>query len=231
MTKTSILSNLTVIYKPKTDSFEDLKKQILVAYKTNKSFFRADPPLITITFVYDRPQMDAILHRNTQKWEVGYAYNHGDKTNQVAIFSPEVFETVSTHTKGNFIFVLTHELAHIFTNNTFRFFYPVWLYEGLAGYVAKQYTKIKKIENISDFSLLHDKENWSRNVNYPQAYLFTKYLMDNFTEEKMFQLFKLISKTLDRYNSYQDFENIFENFFKTKLSDTVTKWQKALISF
>lgn len=231
MTKTLILSNLTVIYNPKIDSFEDIKKQILATYEANKNFFRTKPPLITVTFVYDRPQMDAIFHRNTQKWEVGYTYNHKDQINQVVIFSPEVFETVSTHTKGNFIFVLTHELAHIFTNNTFGFFYPVWLYEGLAGYVAKQYTKIKKIEKISDFSLLHDKENWNRSVNYPQAYLFTKYLMDNFTDEKMFQFFKLISKTLDRYNSYQDFENTFENFFKTKLSDTVTKWQETLINF
>jgi len=230
MIKTSILSKLTIIYDPKIDSLEDLKKQILAAYETNRKFFLSNPPLITISFVYGRAQMNAILHRETMNWEVGCAYNHKEQINQIVIFSPKVFETVSTHTKENFLFVLTHELAHIFTNNIFGFYYPVWLYEGLAGYVAKQYTKINKIEKISDSSLLHDKENWNHNTNYPQAYIFTKYLMDNFTEAKMFQFFKLISQTLDRHHSYQDFENTFEKFFKIKFSDTFTKWQKALIN-
>jgi hypothetical protein len=230
MTKIKILDNLIVNYNEKVDSFENLKKQILTAYKSNKTFFRTDPPLITITFVYDRLQMNTILHRETKNWEVGYAYNHEDQINQIAIFSPEVFETVSTHTMGNFIFVLTHELAHVFTSNVFGFFYPVWLYEGLAGYVAKQYTKVKNVEKFSDFSLIHDKENWNQNTNYPQAYLFTKYLMDKNTEEKMFRFFKLISQTLNRYHIYQDFENTFEKFFKIGFNIVVTEWRKTVVS-
>jgi hypothetical protein len=225
MNNTKIQENLLIIYNPEIDSVNSLKNIISDVYATNKNFFKIDPPLITITFTYDREQMNTILRRDTEKWEVGYAYNHGDQVNQIVIFSPEVFENVSTHTKENFAFVLTHELAHIFSNNSFGFFYPVWLYEGLAGYVAKQYVKNKKIKKISDFPLLHDKENWSRNVNYPQAYLFTKYLMDKFTEEKMSQFFKLISQTLDRYNSYQDFENAFEKFFHNKFSSIVTGWR------
>jgi len=231
MTKVEVLDNLIINYNEKIDSSEDLKKQILVAYGANKKLFQVDSPLITITFVYDRLQMNTILHRNTKDWEVGYAYNHEDQINQIAIFSPEVFETVSTHTKGNFIFVLTHELAHIFTNNIFGFLYPVWLYEGLAGYVAKQYTIIKKLEKISDFSLLHDKENWNKNINYPQSYLFTKYLVDSFTEKNMFRFIKLISQTLDKHHTYLDFENTFKKFFKIKFNDIIIGWQKTKIDY
>lgn len=225
MTKTKILDNLQIIYNPEIDSLDNLKILISNVYATNIKFFKIDPPLITITFVYDRTQMNTILHRETEGWEVGYAYNHREQVNQIVIFSPEIFEIVSTHTKENFTFVLAHELAHIFTNNSLGFFYPIWLYEGLAGYVSKQYTKIKDLKKFSDFSLLHDKENWNKNVNYPQAYQFTKYLMDKFTEEKMFKFFKLISQTLDRYNSYQSFENTFEEFFKNKFNNVVVNWR------
>jgi Peptidase of plants and bacteria len=223
-----ISDNLAINYDPKIDSIESLESSVLSSYGVNKKFFRKNAPLVTITFVYNRTQINTILHRETKDWEVGYAYNHKDQINQIVIFSPEVMEAVSTHTKGDFILVLTHELAHIFTNNTFGFFYPIWLYEGLAGYVAKQYIKVEKIEKMTNFSLLHDKENWGKNINYSQAYIFTEYLMNKFTEEKMFQFFEFISKNLDKHCSYQDFENAFERFFRMKFSKTVVEWRKTL---
>lgn len=228
MIKKKIQDNIQITYDPKNDSFKNLKNLVLTAYITNRNFFKKDPPLITITFVYTRAQMNTILHRDTKDWEVGCSYNHKKQINQIAIFSPEVIETISNHTntKINFSLVLTHEIAHIFTNNIFGFYYPTWLYEGLAGYIAKQYTKVIKIQKISDFSFLHDKENWNKNINYPQAYLFTKYLIDYFTEKKCVNFFELISKTLNRYHTYQEFKNTFEKFFKVNFDNFSSEWHK-----
>lgn len=228
MSQVKIRDNLQMIYNSKIDSRKQLENLIMVAYTNNVDFFEITPPLITITFVYSRQEMDKVLHRSTRDWEVGYAYNHGELVNQIAIFSPMVFEKVSTHTKENFIFVLTHELTHIFTNNCFGLMYPVWLREGLAGYVARQYERTNKLKVINDFIHLHDKESWNKNVNYPQAYLFTKYLMNRFTENKMKEFFKVISNTAEKSYSNKIFENSFEKFFQAKFSSIVMDWRETV---
>ncbi len=219
-------NNLIVTFNPLIDREKNIRTILSQAYTVNKKFFNEDSQPIYVTFVYDRKQLDQILHRSTFEWEVAFAYHHGDLKNQIVIFSPEVIETISKNTKSYFSYLLTHEICHIFTDNILNFFYPRWLYEGLAGYVSKQYLKHKIIDKIVEFNLIHDKEGWALNANYSQAYWFTKFLMDKYGEKTMIDFMKDTLNKLNRYHDFNHFQTAFNTFFKENFLDVVISWSK-----
>jgi len=152
--------------------------------------------------------MDEICGYKTKNWQVGYA-----NKNKIFIFSPTIFDKVSDHPKSDFEFVLTHEVAHLFTNEILNFSYPKWLHEGIAGYVAEQY-KIRPVEKVDEFVNLHDKEGWNKFHNYPQAFSFTKYLVDKFGKDKMLEFLRNLRINLKNEKSYEEFIEFFNKFFE-----------------
>ncbi len=200
--------NYTFNFDTKIDQGDHLKKLISKAYLKNQKFFRQDVSGIQINFLYTRFQMDKISDQKTPDWLVGYA-----KNKQIYIFSPSVFDQVSNHPPTDFPYVLIHELAHIFSNELLAFYYPIWLYEGLAGYVAGQY-RLRNIKTLTPFAKLHDSKNWNQNPNYPQSYTFTKYLVDSFGKETIIDFLKQLAKAIGRHHYPKDFSNFFEQYFK-----------------
>lgn len=225
-----VLENLELVCNTNIENLEEIKKTLKEAYQNNKKFFKSDTPLITITLVYTRKELDEIIHRQTKDWEVAYAYNHDDLKNQIVIFSPEIIETVSGNTKSYFPYLLTHEMAHVFTDNVRNFFQPRWLYEGLAGYVSKQYSKAKKITKIVEFKQIHDKKGWNEYPSYAQAYSFTKFLVDKYGEKKLLDFLVNHLCKLDRYNKYGEFKLIFEKFFDEDIESVSNSWITSVIS-
>lgn len=223
--KLKIKDNLIVKLNPLIDTEGNIKTILSDSYLVNKKFFKKDSELINVTLVYDRKKMDKILHRSTSEWEVAFAYNHGRLKNQIAIFSPEVIEKVSKNTKSYFPYLLRHEMCHVFTDNILGFFYPRWLYEGIAGYVSKQCSKYTKVDKIVKFDLIHDKKGWKNNTSYPQAYLFTKFLMDKYGEKKMVDFTKNTLRKLNRYHDFNDFQTAFKEFFKENFLDISNAWK------
>ncbi|MDO8570910.1 MAG: basic secretory protein-like protein [Candidatus Daviesbacteria bacterium] len=207
-------------YDPKIDSEELLKEQVNNAYEANKLFFGQDVE-IKINIIYKREEMNQVQGRKTDDWIVGTARN-----DQITIFSPEVFDKVSNHSRSDFNFVLTHEITHIFTDKMYGFKFPVWFKEGLAGYVAEQYKQSTiNTENVQDFQMLHGYKDWQEHPNYRQAYSFINYIVKNAGKDK---LFEFCSK-LEEKESYEDFCQKFKENFGDDLDKYKQKWMQKLI--
>lgn len=219
-----INKNISFDFDPKIDSKSVLTKLVNDAYLKNKKFFGENVSGIKIIFLYTRAQMDKSYERKTEDWEVGYAKD----MQHIYIFSPSVFDKASNHIATDFSYVLTHELAHIFTFHLLDFSYPKWLHEGIAGYVAEQY-KIRPVQKVHDFSQLHDSENWNYYHNFPQAFSFTKYLIDTLKRKKMLQFLKQLPKNVSRRRyPYKEFLSFFNQFFNLDFNQLVDNWKKTL---
>lgn len=204
----------------KIDNLESLFLISLNAYKKSQVLFKKEPDIVNIYFVYSRKEMNESVKKETPEWFVG-----GAGSDSIVIFSPSVFSKVSNHPESDFVPVLSHEIAHIFTKSNFKFRYPVWLYEGVAGYVAEQY-KLRPLykKNVQKFSLLHDQLNWQKNTNYQQAYLFTKYLFNRFGKEKCFELIS----NLDEIDDFKTFTQKFDLYLNSKFSEIKNGWFKSI---
>ena len=214
--------NTKIIFWPKsTKNKNEIIKEIDSAYKIVLSFFKQQISEIDINIVNNRKKFDLFNERKTEDWEVGYTFFKDNKV-KIAIFNPESFEKYSTHKKEEFNSILIHELTHVFTGYTLKFFYPKWLHEGLAGYVAKQYkNKIIKNENIVNLSELHNLNDWDKNHNYVEAYLFTKFLFDKFGKEKMMEFMTNLNLRIE----YCDFQLSFKNQFREDLENLFNDWK------
>ena len=212
---------ININFDSKIDSKVELEKIVNRAYQKNKNFFGRDLTEIKINFLYQRSQMDEICKYKTEDWQVGLAGNKN-----IYIFSPSVFEKVSNHPNSDFFYTLTHEIAHLFSNEILGFAYPKWLNEGLAGYVAEQY-KIHQVKKIDGFSNLHNKQDWKKFANYPQAFAFTKYLLDKFGKEKMLEFLGDLHKNFGCCPSFKNFTEFFEKFFNFNFEKLVFSWQKT----
>ena len=210
--------NISFDFDPKIDSKSILTKLINKAYLKNKNFFGKNVSGVKVIFLYTRSQMDKVCGGETPDWLIGYA------PDKIYIFSPSVFDKVSSHPISDFPYTLTHEIAHVFTKTILNFYYPLWLHEGIAGCVAEQY-KIKSVKKIHNFSKLHDQKNWNHYHNYPQAFSFTKYLIDTLGKEKTLRFLKKLPKKMGRHHYPGDFTQFFNQFFKNDFDQLVSKWK------
>ncbi|MDD3156508.1 MAG: basic secretory protein-like protein, partial [Candidatus Pacebacteria bacterium] len=69
----------------------------------------------------------------------------------INIFSPSAFESQTSHSKDNFIKVLTHEISHVFIKEIYEINKPRWLIEGLADYVSGKNLNNILLKEIIDF--------------------------------------------------------------------------------
>ncbi|MGI5841054.1 MAG: hypothetical protein ACOX6N_02495 [Patescibacteria group bacterium] len=216
-----ITKNYTFNFDTKIDQEDHLKKLISKAYLKNQKFFGQDVSGVQINFLYTHSQMDKACGQKTPDWLVGYA-----KNKQIFIFSPSVIDQVSSHPASDFLPTLTHELAHIFSNQLLNFYYPIWLYEGLAGNIAKQY-KLRKIKTLTPFAKLHDHKNWNQNPNYPQSYSFTKYLIDSFGKETIIDFLKQLPEAIGRHHYPKGFSNFFVQYFRIDFDEFIQQWART----
>ena len=208
-------------HNPQIDDLDQLQDFARSAYRTSKNFFGKDVQEIVISFLYSRKEMDQVVGKITPSWLVGNT--HG---NLINIFSPNVFESVSSHRRSNFMPVLTHEIAHVFTSAIYGKYnnqYPLWFREGIAGLVAGQYQKydLKQIRK-SEFKEISSSNDWNQNPNYPQAFLFTKYLYDQYGKEAFLEL---LTKATEA-KSLADFPQIFTEVTKDSFESVSSNWLK-----
>jgi hypothetical protein len=207
-------------YDKKVDSKKDLTTISNKCYKKCKIFFGKEAENIKIHFCYTRKEFDLLTKRKSPAWMVGVA---GE--NIITIFSLSVFSKVSSHPQSDFIPVLTHEIAHIFTRSIFGKLKPVWLNEGISGYVAEQYKNRKFTGKMfQKFEKMHNKKDWEKNHNYPQAYSYSKYFIES-TGKKLF--FKLLVK-LSNDDSYKIFCEKFEKIIGISFNKSYHEWLEKL---
>lgn len=162
--------------------------------------------------VYTRAEMNSILKKETPIWMVANA-NKG----KIVIFSPSVFEKVSSHSKKEFSKTLKHEVCHLFVEKFPT--PPRWLDEGIAGYIANQYNSHKK-HKIKNLNKLYYQTDWDKEPMYQFAYFAVKYLVENYGKKK---LFNLMSKT-----SIKMPLNKFDKTFRQVYGFSVNNFSKLL---
>ncbi len=217
------IDNIELHFDPNVDSEVEIKKSVQSAYEKNKLFFGC--PLankLEIRILYDREEMDSVLGFKTESWVVGATPN-----GTICIFSPKIFDKVSSHPVSNFVPVLTHEMAHIFTDELFRFYQPKWLHEGLAGHVAEQYKNIY-LKKITNFEELHSKKDWWKDPKYPQASCFTTFLIEKFGKEQFLKFLKNLSENEEARKTFVTFTKLFKNNFSTDFQKISQEWKKRV---
>lgn len=225
-------TNLTQMYKilkydPSVDNLHALKKFVDEAYKINKTFFNTDIDNLTITFLYKRAEMDELWHGTSPIWAVGRSYvNH--VPGAVAIFSPSVFAKVSNHSTDEFPGVLAHEIAHMFLYHLYKFRSPMWLTEGLPGFIAGQRPgRHPSKREALKFSSIHSVKSWNNldsHYRYPQAYLFTGFLITKFGKE---ELIKFVG-SLPKSPTIRGFNKLFGDTFHRSFASSSKEWLSTL---
>lgn len=215
--------NLELHFNPKIDSNLEIKKRVLNAYEKNKLFFGCElTKKCMVHIIYKREEMDKVCGGiKSEPWLVGTTTQEGE----IFIFSPTVFDKISSHPATNFDPIITHELAHVFTNEIIKTYRPVWLNEGLAGYIAGQ-CKSKQLRVIHDFEKLHSRKDWDTSPNYAQACQFTTFLIENFGKDALLQFLKDIPENDGTRASFSDFCKFFTDFFKADFNKVVQDWRK-----
>lgn len=178
---------------------------------------------LKVKILYSREEMDGVMGTKTESWMVG-----GTPNGVICVFSPKIFDKVSSHPVSNFDPVLTHELAHFFTSELFSFFQPKWLHEGLAGHVAEQF-KNKHPKKISEFEKLHTREDWWRCPNYAQAACFTTFLIERFGKERFLKFLRPLSENKDAQEAFAVFTELFKNIFTGDFQDVSQEWKEKVL--
>lgn len=208
-------------YNSELDSLESLNEVITNAYQKNFDFFQDVVP-VKVHLVYTRGEMDSLLGRKTEDWVVG---TFNTKKHAIYVFAPSVYEKESSHRVEDFPYTIAHEMAHIFTAEQYGLKDPKWLNEGLAGYVAQDYEVIKMNKGrICPLRSMHTYKQWDKNHNYPQAFSFTKYLIDRFGKEAFLRFYRKLEDEV----GYEEFAEKFQVSFNTSLADCEKDWQSNL---
>ncbi len=205
----------------KIKSKDNLEQKTKIVFKRVANLFNLlSLPNISVLFHTSRLSFDKSLGRKTQVWEVG----NTSRDNKIDIIHPDFFAKISSHADSEFDQILAHEIAHIFINRLASGNQvPFWLNEGLAMNIAGQVDRYKT-SNDSMFieggftSHLSTKQDWNERVDfgaYKIACLFTSFLIEKFTLNKIMEL---IAKTEKNYYA-PHFEKSILLIFKKSISD------------
>ena len=141
--------------------------------------------------------------------------------NLINILSPFAFEKESSHDKKEFIQVLTHEIAHLFTfelstGNAI----PKWLNEGLASYFAGQYKNKKEVIYIEEnfCKKLGSPKGWNDNVNYGAYAIASRFVVFLINKYSFDKIRKLIL-SLDKNYSFTSFKDTFSKIYGRSLNE------------
>lgn len=172
----------------------------------------ADFPVV-IRLHESRAKYDRQIGMKTPGWHVGNTSADGS----IDLLHPNSFEKHSSHPKSDFIKVLKHELWHAFVKKIAgAAAIPVWLNEGLAMYVAGQDVQHKNQQGYyieENFAAkLSTEHGWNMYVNYSAyryACLFTCFLAEKYSLEKLLKLLRSLNKNYYHLHFEEKFKEIF----------------------
>jgi hypothetical protein len=180
------------------------------------------PPVF---IVEDRATIDCLKTKNTEPWVVGWSEHR-----RVFLLAREKtgIESATEYSTDEYNALLTHELCHLFfsasTNDGYT---PVWLNEGLSGYVSGQIQFKKKPESLSSFLEFFD--NGGSGV-YDESAFAVEALVDTFGKEKILELLRKIKETggsmtkdkfADLFKAVYGFEPTYDAFNNLKSKSAV----------
>lgn len=204
--KTAYLSNKAIAdfyYHQDDTEAKKTIKSFVKHYKKLIDFFNVRPPKISVFFVYTRKEMDKKCGWKTEKWICG-AVNPKSIYN-ICIFSPLVFEKLTTHKKDEIIPTIIHETAHAFVSRINKRCF-VWINEGVCEFVegTNYDNRIKRSDwrwfrknNI----LVNPKMSWQKTADhggYKISYNLVKYIFEKYGKKSIISLLKIKRNSQDR---------------------------------
>ncbi len=204
--KTIKLNNKPIadFYYRETDkTIGEATKSFVQNYKKLISFFGVQPPKISIYFIYDRKKMDKHWGEKTGKWLV--AMVDSKSIYVVYIFSPLVFEKLTSHKRDKIIPIITHETAHTFVSQiNKRCFY--WTNEGVCQFVEnwkldnkidkKHWNWFRKNKILIDADI-----SWPKVIDhqgYKISYHLVDYIIKKYGKEAVIKLLKIRRDSNDK---------------------------------
>ena len=219
------MSNIKIINKDLKDGPKLQKIAAAIFDKVAKIFGVKDLPNISIFFHSSRESYEKSVGHSTQMWEVGNASNG----NRIDIIHPDYFEEISSHKNSEFDQILTHEIVHIFIGTIAPDrAIPFWLNEGLSMYIAGQLERYRHSRSLyleDKFSRhLATQAEWDKRANYDAykiACLFTAFLIEKFSMNKIVELLKLCDKNY--------FEIIFDGKILKVLGSPISELEAQFV--
>lgn len=162
-----------------------------------------------IMIIKDRKTIDSLQGEKTPEWVIGWA-----GSNEIYLLDRNNFEKESNHTysKEEYSQLMKHELCHMFfkiVSNAKDYNQFIWLNEGLAGFLSRQYKDNKKPEKFEIF--LDQYSNWKGDAYHESAYA-VKVLFEKFGKQKLLELITSLNKVKSR----KDFEKVFKEIYNSK---------------
>ena len=180
----------------------DLEQPYEDATKQLNDFFKIGwvRNLPSVFVVEDRATIDRLRNEKSESWVVGWS-----ERNKVFLLSREKMGTESDrkHTVDEYNALLAHELCHLFFGvSTGGRHIPIWLNEGLCGYVSGQIRFKKKPEAFSGFLEFFDVGG---SEVYKESGFAVEALIGAFGKEKVLELLRNIKEsvgniTVDKFN-------------------------------
>jgi len=187
-------------YKQNDNSVGSYIKEFKKNYIRLIKFFDKQPSKITINFIYTRKEMDKLWSEKSPKWLCGTV----DPKNiyKIYVFSPLVFEKMTTHKKHEILPTLIHETAHTFVSQINKRCFA-WMNEGVCQYVEGDDITKRKIKKkdwdwfIKNNAFFDPDLSWreqAKQDGYKISYNLVKYILKVKDKNKFIQLLKIRRK-------------------------------------
>jgi len=163
------------------------------SYQKLANFFQTQPPKISIYFIYTRPEMDK--HWGEPSGCIS-AMVDSDSIYTIYIFSPLVFEKLTSHKISDMTPIIVHEIAHTFVSQINENCSSI-INEGICLCLenGEEEPNIIDKKNWDWFRkndvLLDAKISWRRIINYQGyriAYHLVKYLLKKYNKQIVIDL-------------------------------------------
>ncbi len=195
----------------KIQSESNLKIEIF--FKKSKKeldkFFDIEVDLPKIFLLNSRREFNRYWGRKTKEWEVGRVEN-----NFIFVLDPQKYTQESNHKNPDaFWKTIKHEHCHIYYRKIVGKSTPIWLNEGLAGYLSGQVQRKPEIdEAIKVVDLYNAKIDDTR--KYKLGYFWVRFLLQKFGRKKFLRSLNLLKGKV----AAEEFRKIFFKVYKIKFN-------------
>jgi len=135
-----------VYYRHNDNSVALYLRQFEKRYQQLVRFFSVQPPKVYLHFIYTRAKMDECWGEKSPRWICGTV--NSKNIYEIYVFSPLVFEKLTTHKKHEILPTIIHETAHTFVSQINKRCFA-WANEGVCQYMEGKnvYNNIIKKED------------------------------------------------------------------------------------
>ncbi len=218
-----------IYYKNNDNSVIPYLKQFTEQYEKLVWFFGVQPPKINIHFIYTRSKMDEYWGKKSPRWICGTV--NSKNIYEIYIFSPLVFEKLTTHKRHEILPTIIHETAHTFVSQINKRCFA-WVNEGICQYVEGKniHDNIVKKRDWEWFKenkiLINSTIPWfnvAEHEGYKISYLIVKYIIKLRSKQAIIDILNIHRTSRDK-----QIEQKMSKILKKDLDKFLLDFEKTL---